>query len=459
MVLHSTPEPQVAPRYRSKPIVLISTSLGTFLVILLTSGLNIMSPSIRADLDASTGALSWVLSGYTLAFAMLSLTGGALADRFGAHRVFASGLAVFALFSVVAAVAPSVGLVIFGTFGQGAGAALVLPSALSLIQYVFRDEPHRFGMAIGIWAGANALGAAVGPVICGALVSALSWRAAFVVVAVLAVVFVAVGWPVFPRIPAGSTRIDLPGLVVMILLLGVLVLLAHDATSLPAWALIGGIVLAAALVWLFAAVERRAAHPMLPLGQLADRAFSGNAIVTIVGTAAFFGPLYLVSIGLQDDLGMSALAAGVALLPLAVGNIVAALSAGRAQSALGIRGTMILGSVLVIVSLVPIPLLFDRYVTIVPSLIVLGVGWGLLVPSTSAAGLVRAQTGKEGVASGVTAGGRELGAALAAAVLLPLGASIGLVASVIVAVLSLLIVLVTVRNLSAPVPGESEGLG
>ncbi|GGS88954.1 MFS transporter [Streptomyces griseoviridis] len=440
----------VAPRRRSPHLVLACTSLGTLLVILLTSGLNIASPEIRSSFDASGTAIGWVLSGYTLAFAMLSLTGGALTDRFGARRVFLAGLGVFTLFSLVAAAAPSVGLVVAGTFGEGVGAALVLPSALALIQSVYQDLPGRLSWAIGIWAGANALGAALGPVLCGALVSVASWRAMFLAVAVLAVVFALVGRPVLPRLRGGGARLDLPGLLVMVVLLGDVAFLAHDWRSLPRPVLAAGVLLGCAAVWLFARVERRSSAPMLPLSQLRDVPFSANAVVTVVGTAAFFGTLYLTSMGFQDELGMAPFVAGVALLPLAGGNIVAALAAGRVIGRLGVRGTMVLGSVLLIAALAVIPLVFGHYAALVAPLVLMGAGWGLLVPTTSAAGLARARRGKEGVASGVTAGGRELGAALAAAVLLPLGVRAGVWSAAAVGAVSLAVVLLGVRVSDRP---------
>ncbi|GAA4811680.1 MFS transporter [Streptomyces ziwulingensis] len=436
----------VAPRRRSPGLVLAATSLGTLLVILLTSGLNIASPAIRSTFGAGDTAIGWVLSGYTLAFAMLSLTGGALTDRFGARRIFLLGLAVFTVFSLVAAAAPTVSLVVVGTFGEGVGAALVLPSALALIQFVYQDVPGRLSWAIGIWAGANALGAALGPVLCGALVSVSSWRAMFVAVAVLAVVFALIGRPVLPLLRGGGARLDLPGLLVMVVLLGLVAFLAHDWRELSAGVLAGGVVAVAAAVLVFARVERRAPSPMLPLSQLRDVPFSANAVVTVVGTAAFFGALYIVSMGFQDRLGMSAFVAGVALLPLAGGNIVSALAAGRIIGRLGVRGAMILGSVLVAGVLAVLPLLFDTYRALVVPLVLLGAGWGLLVPTTSAAGLARARSGKEGVASGVTAGGRELGAALAAAVLLPLGVRAGIWGAAAVGVVSLAVVLLGVRS-------------
>ncbi len=446
----ATPTATIGGLARSKPIVVAGASAGTFLVLLLTSGLNIMIPSIRADLSLSDASVSWVLAGYTLAFAMFALPGGALADRFGAHRIFALGVVVFAAFSAVAAGATSGAWVIVGTFGEGAGAALVLPAALALIEYIYRDEPRRLGHVIGIWAGANALGAALGPVVCGAIVSAWSWRWAFLVVGGLGVVVVAAGWLVFPRIAASTRAIDIPGMSVMILLLGVVVFTAHSVPHLHWWQTLAAVVLAAGLAGVFVAVERRATEPMLPLAQLRDGPFSGNAVVTVIGTAAFFGPLYIISIGLQERLGMTPLAAGVALLPLAGGNLVGALAAGRVQHALGIRKTMIIGSVLLVLSVLPVPYLFERYAWFWPALVVLGVGWGFVVPSTSAAGLVRAMTGKEGVASGVTAGGRELGAALAAVTLLPLGLTTGLLMSAMVGVLSLAVAVMFVRRLGTP---------
>jgi DHA2 family methylenomycin A resistance protein-like MFS transporter len=435
----------VAPRRRSPGLVLAGTSLGTLLVILLTSGLNIASPAIRSAFGAGETALGWVLSGYTLAFAMLSLTGGALTDRFGARRVFLAGLGVFCVFSLVAATAPDVSLVVVGTFGQGAGAALVLPSALALIQFVYQDVPGKTSWAIGIWAGANALGAALGPVLCGALVSAFSWRAMFLVVAVLAVLFALIGRPVLPRLRGGRARLDLPGLLVMVVLLGLVAFLAHDGGQLPAGVVAGGVVVLCAVMWLFGRAERRASAPMLPLSQLRDVAFSANALVTVVGTAAFFGPLYLISTGLQDELGMTPFVAGLALLPLAGGNIVSALAAGRTIGRLGVRGAMILGSVLVVAVLAVVPVLFHHYSALIVPLVLLGAGWGLLVPTTSAAGLARAQPGKEGVASGVTSGGRELGAALAAALLLPLGVRAGIWSAAAVGLVSLLVVVLGVR--------------
>ncbi|MCZ9342724.1 MFS transporter, partial [Streptomyces sp. TRM76130] len=162
--------------------------------------------------------------------------------------------------------------------------------------------------------------------------------------------------------------------------------LAHDWRALPPAALAAGAVLVCATVWLFGRLERRASAPMLPLSQLRDVPFSANAVVTVVGTAAFFGTLYIVSMGLQDELGMTPFVAGLALLPLAGGNIVTALAAGRIIGRFGVRGTMILGSALLIAALTAIPLVFDRYGALVAPLAVMGAGWGLLVPTTSAAG-------------------------------------------------------------------------
>ncbi|EKT76907.1 EmrB/QacA family drug resistance transporter [Rhodococcus opacus M213] len=425
--------------------VLALTSTGTMLVLLLTSGLNIALPSLRDQFYAGETALAWVLSGYTLAFAMLALTGGALADRFGARTVFAAGLTLFAGFSVLAAAAPTVVVVVVGTFGQGGGAALVLPAALSLVQQAYRDRPEKLPGAIGIWAGANAVGAALGPVVCGALVSLFSWRAMFLLVAILAGVCVLVGRTALPETAGGGGRLDLAGQVVTVALLGIIALLAHEGRHVPWWMSVVGGVAAVVLARVFVVVERRSPHPMLPIRQLRDTAFSANAVVTVIGTGAFFGALYVLSLALQDRLHMSAFVAGVALLPLAGGNVVAAVLAGRIMTRWGVRTTMIAGHLLLIAALCVCPLILEVYPALAAALVVLGIGWGLLVPATSAAGLARAHSGHEGIASGVTAGGRELGAALAAALLLPMGMA-GLPVAAALGAASLLIAAAWVRR-------------
>lgn len=437
-------------RHRSPGMVLASAALGTFVVMLLTSGLTIAAPALRTTFHAGESGVGWVLSGFTLAFAMLSLTGGALSDRFGARRVFLAGLGVFALFNLVAAGAPHLAVVVLGAFGQGIGAALVLPSALSLIRTAYRDLPGRLPTAIGIWAGGNALGAATGPVVCGALVSLFSWRFMFVLVGVLAVAFGLIGRPGLPPGRGSGARLDLPGLLVMVVLLGTVTFLAHEWEALPAAAIAAGMVVAAASAWLFGVVERRAAAPMLPLGQLRDAAFSANAAVTVIGSGAFFGGLYILSTSFQDSLGMSAFMAGVALLPLAGGNVLAALATGRVSGRLGVRRAMILASGLLIAALTALALVsgLGSYPALVAPLVVAGLGWGLLVPTTSAAGLARAHAGREGVAAGLTSGGRQLGAALAAATLLPLGTGAGLWAAVLVGVVSLALAALGVRRVS-----------
>ncbi|MGB4779899.1 MAG: MFS transporter [Microbacterium sp.] len=426
--------------------MLLSASLGTFVVILLTSGLNIALPSIRAELGSGESAAAWILAGYTLAFAMFSISGGALSDRFGAQRTFAAGLIVFVAASLVAAVAPTTSIVIVGTFGQGVGAALVLPAALAIIDRVYRGDDNAHATAVGIWAGANALGAAVGPVLCGALVSVWSWRVLFVAVAVVAAVVVGIGVIVFPRLSGMNVRLDVPGQVLMVALLGTLTYVAHDAAHLGLWMIIAGVALVVALAVAFWWVERRVASPLLPMSQLRDVAFSGNAIVTILGTAAFFGTLYIVSIGLQEQNGYTPFMAGVALLPLALGNVVAALGAGWIVAKLGTRRTLLLASLVVILPMPALPLVFDNYVALATLLAIIGFGWGLHVPTTSTAGLARASQERAGLASGVTSGGRELGAALAAAVILPLGLATGTLWAAIAGAVSLVVAFVTVRG-------------
>ncbi|OUM45586.1 MFS transporter [Arthrobacter sedimenti] len=431
--------------------ILTITALGAMLAIMLTTGLTVAIPAIRGEFHADVTAIGWVLSGYTLAFAMFSLTGGALADKFGANRTFTAGLGVFAAAAVLAACAPSVAMIVAGTFLEGIGAALVLPASLSIIQFTFRDDAKRRHQAISTWAAANAVGAAVGPVVCGLLVTSLSWRFLFVVVAALAAVLVVVSVRSVAPMPRHSHQLDFPGQILMVLLLGVIAYVAHESAHLPLWVIAGGGVVVIVLAVLFVFAERHHPAPMLPMSQLRDMPFSATALATIIGTGAFFAGIYTVSVSLQDDFGMSAFVSGLALLPLAGGNIIAALFAPRMTVSIGNRGVMIVGSSLLVVALAALPLLYASYISLVPPMIAIGVAFGLLVPSTSAAGLARAHEGKAGVASGVTAGGRELGAALAAASLLPLGAPGALWAGAAVGFVALIIVIAGVRKVDRPV--------
>ena len=452
--MDTSPPLHQAAATKSANIVVAATALGTLLAIMLTTGLTIAIPAIRDQFHSTDIAVAWVLSGYTLAFAMFSLTGGALADKFGANCTFAIGLGVVAAGSILAALAPTVPVIVAGTLLAGAGAALVLPASLSIIQHTFRDDAKKRHRAISVWAASNAVGAAIGPVVCGALVSALSWRYLFGVIALLAVVFIIIGGRSIAKMPRHPHKLDIPGQVLMVVLLGVIAFVAHESAELPTGAILGGIVLVIVLMVAFWFVESRSASPMLPPVQLRDGAFGMTALVTIVGTGAFFGGIYIVSVALQDQFHMSAFVSGLALLPLAGGNIIAAVIAPRITTKIGTRGLMIVGGALLLIALLLFPLLFASYATLVIPMVLLGVAFGLLVPSTSAAGLARAIRGKEGVASGVTAGGRELGGALAAAMLLPLGAPAGLWTAAAIAAVALAMTIVGVRNVDHAPEGE-----
>jgi DHA2 family methylenomycin A resistance protein-like MFS transporter len=268
-------------------------------------------------------------------------------------------------------------------------------------------------------------------------------------------VLAAVAWRAVPSYDGDPAPADRAGQALIVLLLGGLVVLVHDHAELTrtgALATGAGLV---ALAVLFVRVEGRAASPLLPPRVLRDRAFTATAAATVAGTGAFFGALYLVTVGLQDTMGLSALEAGAAVLPVAAGSAVTAVLAGRCIAAVGVRATMLAGSTLLVLAALPLPLAYGSYPAMLAPLVVLGVGWGLLVPTTSLAALHRVDATKQGVASGVTAGGRELGAALAAASLLVLEPRIGLVVAAAAGVIALVVVAVAVRDVegSGHLPG------
>jgi EmrB/QacA subfamily drug resistance transporter len=256
-------------------------------------------PVIRQALHTGLEGLEWTVSAYTLTFAVLLLTGAALGDRFGRRRLMMIGLAVFTAASAASAVAPGIGVLIAARAVQGVGAAITMPLTVTLIASV--TPPGRRGMALGIWGATAGLGAALGPVIGGAVTDAASWHWIFWI-------NVPVGVAVLPLLllvresRSGTGRLDPAGVVLATAgLFGIVFGLvrggSHGWTSGPVLgALAGGVVLLAA----FGAWESVAAAPMLPLSLFRSRGFSAASATMMLTTMGMFGVIFLVSQFLQS---------------------------------------------------------------------------------------------------------------------------------------------------------------
>ena len=334
----------VALRSRAGVAVIAATVLASLIGFLDASVVNVAVPAIGRSLHASVASLQWTLTSYLLAVAALLLLSGALADHFGRRRVLAAGLLVMLAASVLCAVAPSAGLLIAARVVQGAGAALVVPSSLALLNGTLRPGDRARG--IGIWAGLATLGTTVGPYAGGWLTDHVSWRAVFLLNPPLVLAGLLVLWYV-PD--AGRARrplsLDPAGALLAMAGLGGLI---YALTAGPAsgWlsapvliTAITGVICLAALV----AAERRRRAPMLRLSLFGSRQFDAINVMTVLLYGALYAAGYLVILQCELRLGYSAAQAGAALIPESVVFLAVAPVSGALVARTGPRWLMVAG--------------------------------------------------------------------------------------------------------------------
>ncbi|MEE1828644.1 MFS transporter [Streptomyces sp. BE20] len=345
--------PAAAPGTR--PGLLLALVLcGQFTAVLDTAIVNVAVPTIRADLGASGAALQFVVAGYTVAYAVLLITGARLGARYGYSRLFQYGLALFTAASLACGLAPSTGWLIAFRLLQGAGAALMVPQVMSLVQRTFTGPART--RALGLYAAVLAGGVAAGQVLGGILVNAdlfgSGWRPVFLVNVPIGLLLLAAGARLLPDLPGDRDRgFDVPGLVVLAAALGLLVVplvLGHEL-GWPAWgwAMLGA---GTVLVVVFAVVERRIARrggqPLISGRVLGAAGLLPAAGALFMIMAAFAGFMFAFALHQQTGLHYSALHAGLCSAPIAVGFGVASLHwqrlPRRLHGALPVLGTALL---------------------------------------------------------------------------------------------------------------------
>jgi EmrB/QacA subfamily drug resistance transporter len=383
--------------------------------------LNVALPTIVRKLGATTSDLQWIVDTYAMVLAGLLLVGGSLADRFGRRRFLLIGLAVFAGGSIGAAFSDSVHLLIACRAVMGAGAALLMPSTLSIINDVFRDTGER-GRAIGIWAGTSGLGIAIGPIAGGLLLSRFWWGSVFLVnVPIVVAAFVGAVVLVPDSKNPHADPPDPVGAILSIAGLGLLLWAIIQAPN-EGWtspAVVGAGMGSLAILTGFVAWEAHSPHPMLKLSFFSDRCFSAAAAAECLGLFGLMGALFVQTQFLQFDLGYSALQAGVRILPIAAVLGVSAPLSPLAARLVGVKATAAFGLAAIAGGLLQISMTSTAHVTyadVVPGMLSIGMGAGFLMPTATNSVVGSVPQGDSGIGSATNGVAIQVGGALGVAV-------------------------------------------
>ncbi len=328
--------------------VLAATVLGSGLAQLDGTVVNVALPRIGEDLGGGLTSLQWTLNAYTLTLSGLLLLGGSLGDRMGRRRIFVLGVLWFTAASVGCSLAPGTGVLIATRALQGAGAALLTPGSLAILQASFRKEDR--SAAVGAWSGLGGVATAIGPVLGGILVGVApwGWRLVFLINLPIAALVILLSRKYIPesRDEHAIGRLDVSGASLASLGLGGLV---YGLTEGPAngWSPVSVLitVTGVALMAIFVVLEGRKPDPLLPLGLFRVRQFTASNLVTFAVYAALAGGLFLLPVQLQLVAGFSPVAAGAATLPITVVMLLLSARMGRLSTRIGPRIPMTVGPI------------------------------------------------------------------------------------------------------------------
>jgi EmrB/QacA subfamily drug resistance transporter len=418
----------IPPARTNRWLILVIACLAQFMVVLDATIVNVALPSIQRGLHFSTSSLPWVVNGYTLIFGGFLMLGGRASDLLGRRRLFASGVALFSLASLLNGVATSPTMLIVGRGLQGLGGALLSPAALSIVNTTFTENAERT-RALGVWSAIAAGGGAVGLLLGGVLTDLASWPWIFIVNVPVGAIALALTLRFIPESRADDQHraFDLAGAVTVT---GGLVVLVYAIVKAQAYGwgsprtlgLIGGAVL---LLAAFVAIERRSVAPLMRLSIFRMRTLAVADAVLLLVASGMFGMFFFASLYVQDILGYSPLRAGVAFLPVTAGIVIGAGIAQQLIRRIGLRNVAFGGITLATIGmaiLTQVPVHGSYAGDLLPGLMPMSIGMGLtFVPITLLA--TGGVSGNDaGLASGLFNTAQQVGGSLGLAILSTLAA-------------------------------------
>jgi EmrB/QacA subfamily drug resistance transporter len=399
---------------------LAAVSFSLFMIMLDTTVVNVALESIRDDFAVDIAKLEWVVNAYTLAYAVLLLLGGKLADLLGRRLIFMIGLTIFTGSSLLCGLAWNADVLVAARGIQGLGAAFMLPATLAIITQSF--EPHERGAAFGIWAGASGLGLALGPLIGGLIVEQADWRWIFYVNVPIGIAALGAARIIIPesRDPSEERRFDVPGLVTSGVALIALTYALIEANS-EGWGsalIISLFVVSAVFFAAFLLIEARQRLPMVDLNLFRNTTFLTANIVAMLVFGYAVAVLFVMSLYLQIVLGYSPLKTGACFLPLTLMLLPVSPAAGKLTDRIGARWPMAVGIALMGLMLVLLAGADEgsSFGDFVLPFILGGIGFAATMAPNTAAVLGSVDPAKAGIASGLLNTFRQVGAVLGIAI-------------------------------------------
>ena len=406
---------------RIKLFTLGATCFGLFMVMLDSTVVNLALPTIQRELGSGLTGLQWIVDAFVLFLAAFMLTGGTLGDLYGRKRCFLIGLVVFTASSLLCALSPSIGVLIAGRALQGLGAAIMMPSTLSILTNTFQDPKER-AQAIGIWAGVSGIALAVGPAVGGIMVDAWGWQSIFYLNVPIGIVAMAIAIVLVreSKSPEGRS-LDIPGQVLAVVGLGALTFAFIEANNYG-WrsaTIIALFVSAALSLAAFGLWEARAKSPMLQLKYFKNTTFLGSNLVGLAVAFGLFGMMFFLALFMQNVQGYSATGAGVRQLPATLAVMVSAVLSGRIVGRIGARLPMTIGMTLMGGAIFAFTAVqaTTPYYTYWWILTVMGIGIGLVMSPVTTAIMSTVPASRAGMASGTLNTARQVGGVFGIAVL------------------------------------------